>query len=37
LLTEVARTMTKPIARFNARKPEGPRRPSANLVPKEIV
>ena len=36
LLTQVARTTTKPIARFNARKPEGPRL-SANVAPKEIV
>jgi transposase InsO family protein len=32
LLTEVARTTTKPIARYKVRKPEPPRRPAANTV-----
>jgi hypothetical protein len=32
LLTEVARTTTRPIARFKVRKPEPPRRPAQPLA-----
>jgi hypothetical protein len=31
LLAEVPRTTSKPIARFNARKPEPPRQPAARM------